>query len=54
MSFQINNIEENKIIVNGGLSTEITFAKYVANRTDKIYYGWENNVKFILILFSTH
>ena len=44
MSFQLIN-KNNRIYVSGGMSTEIGFAKYIAHRTNKVYAGWDINIR---------
>ena len=46
MSFQI--LENNNLIyVDGGMSTEISFAKYYAYRKNMTYSGWNINIRIV-------
>jgi|LakMenEpi03Aug12_release.lakeMendotaPanAssembly.Ray.scaffolds.fasta_scaffold27480_4 protein-tyrosine phosphatase len=45
-SFKCEEVDNN-IFVCGGMSTEISFAKYCAFRMEKIYSGWEVNIRTI-------
>jgi len=44
MSFSIIETDNN-IICDGGMSTEICFAKYLAHKTNKVYGGWNNSIR---------
>lgn len=46
MSFQILD-KDNVIYASGGMSTEVNFAKYVAFRKQKVYGGWDNNIRLV-------
>lgn len=46
MSFQLNETK-NRIYVSGGMSTEVCFAKYMAWRTNKVYAGWDINIRSV-------
>lgn len=46
MAFQLLE-KNNRVYVSGGMSAEISFAKYVAHRTTKVYAGWDVRIRMV-------
>lgn len=45
-SFEISVVDK-KLYVDGGMSTEITFAKYCAFRSEHVYSGWNVDIRMV-------